>query len=57
MTNFNVFNLVKTLQKVIDGGFGDANVYIVLPDGTQAKIKKCTLEVGETDDILIEPEV
>lgn len=57
MTNFNVFNLVKTLQKVIDGGFGDANVYIVLPDGTQAKIKKCILEVGETDDILIEPEV
>lgn len=56
MTNFNVFNLVKTLQKAIDGGFGDANVYIQLPDGTQAKIKKCILEAAETTDIILVPE-
>lgn len=56
MTNFNVSNLVKTLQKVIDGGFDDANVYIQLPDGTQAKIKKCILEAAETTDIILVPE-
>ena len=54
--NSNVCDLVIALQKVIDGGFDDANVYIVLPDGTQAKIKKCVLEVGETSDVLLIPE-
>lgn len=54
--DFNLLNLIKTLKDVADTGYDDANVYIQLPDGTQAKIKKCTLEVAETTDIILIPE-
>lgn len=54
--DFNLLNLIKTLKTAVDAGYDDANVYIQLPDGTQAKIKKCILEVAETADIILIPE-
>lgn len=53
---FNLLTLIETLRNAANAGYDDANVYMQLPDGSQAKIKKCILEVAETADIILIPE-